>query len=330
MLKVGLNSFQKIGSYITKHADSAVGNAFAKDVKQTVSADVKSGSQITTDTFQKAGGSTGSKVTKPISAVVSPKLTFEDVYKIAKLGNGRIKIIPKNPGMQINGKNLTSIEMPEYLYHITSESNMKLIQSTNTLKRSTNEQLQGVYLFDKQNFLSNYTNVKSAGKQYDLCSSLLQHANAGNKNSTNLVLIKILTESLLKNGNLRFRRQEDFFYYQDMVIKLQKDLKQKFSLRLLSDDKNRAQFEKYVLDNKILSKAQLDKFMKDMKDAIHYGYTMDKLGQFEKNSAVEFIFNKDISPDVIKGIKCRKFDLKNYMNLSPSNIDLQKLKDVFA
>ena len=115
MLKVGLNSFQKIGSYITKHADSAVGNAFAKDVKQTVSADVKSGSQITTDTFQKAGGSTGSKVTKPISAVVSPKLTFEDVYKIAKLGNGRIKIIPKNPGMQINGKNLTSIEMPEYL-----------------------------------------------------------------------------------------------------------------------------------------------------------------------------------------------------------------------
>ena len=207
---------------------------------------------------------------------------------------------------------------------------MKLIQSTNTLKRSTNEQLQGVYLFDKQNFLSNYTNVKSAGKQYDLCSSLLQHANAGNKNSTNLVLIKILTESLLKNGNLRFRRQEDFFYYQDMVIKLQKDLKQKFSLRLLSDDKNRAQFEKYVLDNKILSKAQLDKFMKDMKDAIHYGYTMDKLGQFEKNSAVEFIFNKDISPDVIKGIKCRKFDLKNYMNLSPSNIDLQKLKDVFA
>ena len=94
MLKVGLNSFQKIGSYITKHADSAVGNVFAKDVKL--------GSQITTDTFQKAGISTGSKVTKPISAVVSPKLTFEDVYKIAKLGNGRIKIIPKNPGMQIN------------------------------------------------------------------------------------------------------------------------------------------------------------------------------------------------------------------------------------
>ena len=321
MLKVGLNSFQKIGSYITKHADSAVGNVFAKDVKL--------GSQITTDTFQKAGISTGSKVTKPISAVVSPKLTFEDVYKIAKLGNGRIKIIPKNPGMQINGKNLTSFEMPEYLYHITSEANMKLIQSTNTLKRSTNEQLQGVYLLDKQNFLSNYTSVKSAERQIDLCSSLLQHANASNKNSSNLILIKIPTESLLRNGNLRFRRQEDFFYYQDMILKLQKGLKKKFPLRLLSDDKNRAQFEKYVLDNKILSKAQLDKFMKDMKDAIHYGYGMDKLGQFEKNSAVEFIFSKDISPDVIKGIKCRKFDLKNYMNLSSSNIDMQKLQDVF-
>lgn len=45
------------------------------------------------------------------------------IYKVMKLGNGRIRFVPKI--QQMNGKNIIPLEMPEYLYHITSETNVK-------------------------------------------------------------------------------------------------------------------------------------------------------------------------------------------------------------
>ena len=253
------------------------------------------------------------------------ELTFDDIYKVIKLGNGRIRFVPKI--QQVNGKNIISLEMPEYLYHITSETNMKLIQSSNKLMRSANEQLPGVYLLDKENFLTRYLSV--GDKKYNLCKSILTHANNSNKNSSNLIIIKIPTENLARNGNIRFRTQEDFFYYQDKIIELQKGLKEKFSLRLLRDDNNRAQFEKYVLDNKLMTKSELDQFMAKMKEKIHMGYPIGKLKDIERNKAVEYIYSQDICPDIIDGIQCRRFSINDCMDTKTGTVNIEKLKRYF-
>jgi hypothetical protein len=252
------------------------------------------------------------------------QLTFDDIYKVMKLGNGRIRFVPKL--QRVNGKNIISLEMPEYLYHITSETNMKLIQSSNKLMRSTNEQLPGVYLLDKENFLTRYLSV--GDRKYNLCKSLLTHANSSNKNSSNLIVIKIPTENLARNGNIRFRTQEDFFYYQDKIIELQKGLKEKFSLRLLRDDNNRAQFEKYVLDKKFMTKAELEQFMTEMKEKIHLGYPIGKLKDLEKNKAIEYIYNQDICPDIIDGIQCKRFSINDCIDSRTGSINIEKLKSL--
>lgn len=45
---------------------------------------------------------------------------------------------------------------------------------------------------------------------------------------------------------------------------------------------NRAQFEKHVLDNKLMTKVELDQFMNGMKEKIHLGYPIGELKNFEK------------------------------------------------
>lgn len=290
---------------------SRVGNATSRSSLTTKAASnvLKMRSQPVCDTFR--------RISEP---------TFDDIYKVIRLGNGRIRFIPKI--QQVNGKNIIPLEMPEYLYHITSETNMKLIQSSNKLMRSANEQLPGVYLFDKENFLTRYLSV--GDKKYNLCKSLLKHANVSNKNSSNLIVIKIPTENLARNGNIRLRTQEDFFNYQDKIIELQKGLKRKFSLRLLRDDKNRAQFEKYVLDNNFMTKTELDQFMNEMKEKIHYGYPVRHLGQLEKTKAIEYVYNQDICPDIIGGIQCRRFSINDCINPRTGTINIEKLRNLLS
>lgn len=276
---------------------------------RTVSNIFQMKSQPVTDTFQAVS-----------------KITFDDIYKVIKLGNNRIRLVPKV--QQLNGKNIVPLEMPEYLYHITSETNMKLIKSSNKLKVSANEQLPGVYLFDKDNFLTRYLSV--GAKKYNLCKSLLTHANQSNKNTSNLIIIRIPTENLARNGNIRFRTQEDFFYYQDKIIELQKGLKNKFSLRLLSDDKNRAQFEKYILDNKLMTQSELAQFMQEMKQKIHLGYPLGQLEKLEKNNAIEYIFSRDVSPDTIAGIQCRRFSINDCLDAKTGTINIQRLQKMLS
>ena len=296
--RVGLNILQKIRKGVNTNALTPATNTVFRTERQAAG-----------DTF------------KAIS-----KISFEDLYNVIKLNNSRIRIIPKMS--EFNGRNLIPFEMPEYLYHITSETNMNLIRSSNTLKVSPNEQLPGVYLLDKENFLTRYLCV--GDKKRNLCKSILTHANDTNKDSSNLVVIRIPVESLLRNGKLRIRTQEDFFYYQDVVYRLQKGLKKKFSLRMLYNDNYRAQFEKYILDNGLMTKQELEQLMQEMKQKIHYGYKCSQLTQLEKHNAVEYIFNHDISPDTIKGIKCKRFSIDECMDSKTGTINIEALKRILG
>ena len=252
------------------------------------------------------------------------KLSFDDIYEIIKIKDGRIKLIPKIA--QHNGEKLLPFEFPEYLYHITSEENMKLIRSTDKLRCTLNEQLPGVYLLDKENLLTKYIDF---GKQKrNLCLTLLEHVNSRNKNSSNLFVIRIPAESLLRNGKLRIRTQEDFFHYQDKILELQKNAEKSYLLRSLANDEKRSDFIKYVLENKLMTKSELEQFMDDMKQKIHHGYFPKDVAELENNYAIEYIFNRDISPDFIHGIKTRRFSFNECVNAENESVNLENLRKI--
>ena len=253
------------------------------------------------------------------------KCTFDDIYSIKNLGNGRIKLIPKVS--QFNGKDILPIEMPEYLYHFTSASKLKLIKASNKIQISLREQLPGVYLLDKENFLTKYINVGS--QKRNLCKSMLAQASINSDNGP-LVVIRIPTENLLRNGKLRIRTQEDFFYFQDKVYELQKGLKQKFSLRSLCVDINRMKLKKHVLDNNLMPVQELERFMKEMEQKIHQGYRIDKLSKLEKNNAVEFIFDRDILPDIVHGMRTKYFSVDELIDAKSGKIDIDKLRHILT
>lgn len=260
----------------------------------------------------------------PIYKLVSNRtFTFDDIYSIARLKNERIKIIPKISN--VNGKQLYSFEMPEYLYHVTNEDKMKLINSTRKIKVSENEQLPGIYLLDKENFLKNYINVSD--KNYNLIDGMIKQAN-DNKKLGNLVLIRIPTTNLLRNGKIRIRTQEDFLYFQNKIIELQKGLKKKHLLRMFKDDTIRNYLKKHIIDNKLMTNAEAETFFAEMKSKIHYGYGIEQFERLDKSKAVEFVFNRDITPDLIKGIKIRKFSIDMCYN-SDGTINIEKLRSIF-
>lgn len=315
MFKVGFKDFSRIAM---QHIDD-IATPCNKYINGAVSKPIST--QQIGDTFQK---SATAQAIKPSCIGTKQNYKFDDIYNVINLNNGRIRLLPK--AAEINGHKISTIEMPEYMYHVTSKTNWDKISSSKTIQRTTDEQLQGVYLIDKENFLSRYQRVKGLNRNIDLMSSLIRHASKSNNGTTDLVLIRIPTENLLKTGKLRFRTQEDFFYYQDMLFNLQKDLKQKFSIRMLSNDKNRAQFEKYVLDNNLMTKAELDKFMLNMKNSLHQGHKLNELSNFETNSAIEYIFNKDIVSSQVPGIKRKVFNIEDVKDSKTGNFDTEKLQ----
>ena len=99
---------------------------------------------------------------------------------------------------------------------------------------------------------------------------------------------------------------------------------------MLYNDNYRAQFEKYILDNGLMTKPELEQLMQEMKQKIHYGYKCSQLVQLEKHNAVEYIFNHDISPETIKGIKCKRFSIDECMDSKTGTINIEALKKILG
>ncbi len=313
MVSIGLKTFNmlamRFGDDISASVSRGLGSAATKPIK----------SDAVVDTFQK------SAATNPVKKIAGAKYTFDDLFYVIGLAQDRIRLLPKV--LEVNGQKLSTIEMPKYLYHITSKSNWNKILESKTLKRSLDEQLPGVYFLDKTNFLQRYPIVEGMqGHKRDLLSSLIRHASRCNDGVSDLVVIRVPTIRLLKSGNMRFRTQEDFFYFQDMVLDLQKGVNNKFSLRMLSDDKNRAQFEHYILSNGIMSKLELDKFMLSMKNAIHQGHKIFELPKYEGKYAIEYIFNKDITKELAPDLKVKIFNVDDIKDAVSGGFDKQKLQ----
>ena len=92
---------------------------------------------------------------------------------------------------QIEEPKQESSTLPKYLYHLTNSTNYERIKETGFLLPSE-DLIDGVYLFDMEDFQVNWTNCSSNENLPSLAKSLLKQAI---KYDNDLVLIKISTNN---------------------------------------------------------------------------------------------------------------------------------------
>ena len=68
-----------------------------------------------------------------------------------------------------------SLTLPKYLYHLTNSTNYERIMKTGFLMPSE-DLIDGVYLFDMEDFQSNWRNTKNATGTRTLAESLVEQA----------------------------------------------------------------------------------------------------------------------------------------------------------
>ncbi len=269
-----------------------------------------------------------SLISQAPSSVCASVSNVSKRFDVEKLGNGRIKATKISENAQH-----TPVELPEYLYHFTSQDSMDKIISSGTLKVSKNEQLKGLYLLDSKNFLSHYGNTNINGQNKDLLTAIFRQANQNNQGGLfldqRLAVIKIPTEDLLQNGKLRIRTQEDFFSFTSILKDIENKTGKKFSLRGLQKDIKREELEKLVLSNGLMEKSEFDKFMRDMKIKIHHGYSLSGAASrnLENTHSIEYIFNHDIKLSDFPNIEIRKIKGLDYY--TEGQVSPDKAKAIF-
>ncbi len=252
------------------------------------------------------------------------------VFSVEDLKNGKIRVI-----FQKGKKQSAPVELPKYLYHITSGTSMEKISQSDMLKTSQNEQLPGLYLLDSENFLSHYGKTPVFGKNKDLISGIFKQASKSDKgmalNDREFVIIKIPTEDLLRTGKIRIRTQEDFFFFQGKIDHINKTLKTKYSLRGLCDDKIRTKFREDVISNAIMSEKEADTFIKEMTEKIHHGYGLRSASSLSGANSVEYIFSQNVQLSAFPNIQTRKVKAKDYILPRPNGLqcDMTKVSEIF-
>lgn len=128
MVSIGLKTFNmlamRFGDDVSASVSRGVGSAATKPIKLNA----------VVDTFQK---STTTNSIDSLKKAAGVKYTFDDLFYVIGLGQDRIRLLPKI--FEVNGQKLSAVEMPKYLYHITSKSSWNKILESKTLKRSVDE-----------------------------------------------------------------------------------------------------------------------------------------------------------------------------------------------
>lgn len=250
------------------------------------------------------------------------------VYKPVK--NDRMKVAKYN-GTFVD----KPIELPMYLYHVTSCAALDKIMNSGKIRTSNNEQLTGVYLLDKENFMEFYPKTKTKRyKKRDLFSAIFSQAgkSAGeNSSKYDIAIIKIPTIELLELGKLRVRTQKDFFDFDDKVSEIGIRLNKKYRVRDLKDDNLRAEFQHDVVEYGIMQKEEMEQFIDDMTDKLHQGYTLQKMYDLalDKKQSVEYIYNKDIPFWQISGLSYSKINLLYHLGPDKRTVDVTSIKPFF-
>ena len=228
------------------------------------------------------------------------------------------------------------IELPEYLYHITSTDAFNEIQKTGQINISTNEQLTGIFLLDKKNFLEQYSATKTKktkkSKKRDLITAIfVQAGKRATLSKFNISVIKIPTIDLLEKGKFRVRTQKDFFDFDDELSRVSKLTGEKFCVRNMQHAEVREKFKKMVVSNGIMTDEQATSFLKQMTQKLHQGYTLQQMYDLamDKKQAVEYIYNDNIRLEDFPSIRTKRINLWDYFAADGVTVDPSKIKSIF-
>ncbi len=183
---------------------------------------------------------------------------------------------PKN----IEESKQKSSTLPKYLYHLTNSTNYKKIMETGFLLPSE-DLIDGVYLFDMEDFQYNWKNTKNATDTHTLAEALIEQAL---KREKGLVLLRIPTEFLDKD-NFVIRPEDDVNkfirsdYFKDLMAEyrnkggilknkeaLPDDMRNGFPVCEASKYKNQNRPIEYIYKGKINIKDSCIKKIFELKD----------------------------------------------------------------
>lgn len=230
------------------------------------------------------------------------------------------------------------IELPEYLYHITSTDAFNEIQKTGQINISTNEQLTGIFLLDKKNFLEHYSSTKTKKfKKRDLMTAIFvqagKRANTENNplSKFNISIIRIPTIDLLEKGKFRVRTQKDFFDFDDVLSRVSKQTGEKFCVRNMRHSETREKFKNMVVSNGIMTDEQARGFLKEMTQKLHQGFTLQQMYDLamDKKQSVEYIYNDNIRLSDFPSIRTKRINLLDYFAEDGVTVDPSKIKNIF-
>lgn len=173
-----------------------------------------------------------------------------------------------------------SSTLPKYLYHLTNSTNYEKIMETGFLLPSE-DLIDGVYLFDMEDFQSNWRYTKNATDKNTLAESLIEQAL---KRENGLVLLRIPTE-FLDTDNIVIRPEDD----------VNKFIKSDYFKDLMAEYRNKGG----ILKNK-------EALPDDMKN----GFPVSEASNYKKqNRPLEYIYKGKIN---IKDSGIKKiFELKD-------------------
>lgn len=199
---------------------------------------------------------------------------------------------------KVEEKQTTESQIPKYLYHLTNSENYKKIVETGKLLPSE-DLIDGVYMFDMEDFQTNWRNTKNATKTHTLAESLIEQAL---KREEGLVLLRIPTESIDTN-NMVIRPEDDVNYF----------IRSEHFKDLMAEYKNKGG----ILKNK-----------NALPTDIANGFSVDKASFYkEQNRPVEYIYKGSMNIEDL-GIK-KIFELPNINYKTIWGYGIKQYKELF-
>lgn len=199
---------------------------------------------------------------------------------------------------QIEEPKQESSTLPKYLYHLTNSTNYERIMETGFLLPSE-DLIDGVYLFDMEDFQSNWRNTKNATGTHTLAEALVEQAI---KRENGLVLLRIPTE-FIDTDNIVIRPEDD----------VNKFIRSDYFKDLMAEYRNKGG----ILKNK-----------KALPDDMRNGFPISEASNYKKqNRPLEYVYKGkiDIKDSGIKKI----FELKDINYKTIWGYGIKHYKDLF-
>ena len=270
----------------------------------------KVGNKINETVYSYNGNKLYEKETLPNNAYTktiyeSDGTTINSIIKVDDEGNIESKEIINTSPTNITDE--TKNNLPEYLYHFTSEENYKAIMESGEMQATYSDTFlkkngnKAIFLVDSDNLLNHWDSLKD-GTRHSYLIRLLKFCDK-NRNG-NVVMLKIPT-SKLNIDNLSFRNQN---YVMDSfaMMRLPKETRKKFFAcsKLISKIYNEAKYFEDDISSHI--------FMPKKMEHLENGCSISKL-QEHSSEPYEILYSTNISSDLIES--ATTIDISSIQNM---------------